>query len=189
MIGFTMDIFVVMIYWLSYIWLKQGGFDINFKSDDTVVKAVFKKIVETYSKNEKLTRTINLSLNIIMKLNLAILVNVLVYYAVLFMSGNNKENKWAIIILGSLISIAIDYILLIILERDLDTVEYAISKNFIDALMQLSVVITLIAGLINLKLSQINGSTLVIILYVFPALISYKYQLKVFDKHNENEED
>ncbi|MBJ7676465.1 hypothetical protein HAU38_10150 [Weissella confusa] len=203
MLAVTIDFFVVVIYWWGYIWLKQRESGINFLKrgyevltgvlkkipDDEVIKGDLKKIIEAYLKNEKLRRTISLIVNIVMKLNLASLLNAVIYGVVLWLSGNTKDTPWAMIMLGSLISIAIDYVLYLGFEPDLDKERHALSKNFIDALMQLSVVITLIAGLINLKLTKNNESILVFILYVFPALISYKYQLKVFDKDNENKED
>lgn len=187
MIAFSIYSVVVISYW-SCIYLKQRGVHINFKPYD-VLKGVFKRIFETYLKNEKLKITISLIVNIVMKLSLAILLNTIVDMFVLYILGMREDNKWAIMIVMSLISIGIDYVLLINLERDLDKNEHAISKNFIDALMQLGFVITLIAGLINIKQSPNNESALAIVLYVFPALISYKYQLKVFDKDNENKED
>ena len=177
----------VVGYWGTYILLKRKSFGTNFKNRVLeAVPAFFKTIYKMYLKNEKLSKSINLIFNAIMKLNLAIVVNTVVYYVALYVTGKKEDTPWEIIVLGSLLSIVVDYILLIALERDLDKEEHAILKNFIDALMQLSVLITLIAGLINLK---DHGSALVTILYVLPALISYKYQLKRFDKEKENEKE
>ncbi|MBJ7661875.1 MULTISPECIES: hypothetical protein [Lactobacillales] len=186
MIALYFYILFIVGYWGNHIWSKRESFGTNFKNGDEAVTAFFKTISKMYLKNEKLRKSINLIFNAIMKLNLAIVVNTVVYYVVLYMSGNKEDTTWEIVVLGSLLSIVVDYILLIALERDLDKEEHAILKNFIDALMQLSVLITLIAGLINLKT---HGSALVTILYVLPALISYKYQLKRFDKEKENKKE
>lgn len=187
MIAFYVYTVLVIMYWVCIYSEQQWGL-INFKPY-AVLKGVSKKIFETYLKNEKVKITISLIVNIVLKLSLAILLNAIVDGIVLKILGIKEDNKLTVMIVMSLISIVIDYVLLINLERDLDKKEHAISKNFIDALMQLGFVITLIAGLINIKQSPNSESALVFILYVFPALISYKYQLKVFDKDNENKED
>lgn len=183
MVAFYIYIIVVFLYFLRPFFSKL----INFNGDGEVLTSVLREILEACLKNKQLKRTISLIVNIVMKLSLVIILNTLVDLFVLHIAGISEKNKLAVIIVMSLISIGIDYVLLINWKCDLDKKEHAISKNFIDALMQLSVVITLIAGLMNLKLPQNNESALVTILYVFPALISYKYQLKVFDKDNENE--
>lgn len=186
MLALSIYVMVTVVYWGKCIWTKRKSFGTNLKNGDEAVTAFFKTISKMYLKNEKLRKSINLIFNAIMKLNLAILVNTVVYYVAVYVPGKKENTAWEIIVLGSLLSIVVDYILLIALERDLDKEEHAILKNFIDALMQLSVLITLIAGLINLKT---NGSALVTILYVLPALISYKYQLKRFDKEKENKKE